>query len=177
MAIITKKNHLLLLQILGAIIVWVDSAPAKNDTMKNISCTYTSDMGPALEKVFATCKELIQPANVPDFDASMEIIDKYYESVVKNDFNDKCFSKCLMDKSNMLTPVGTVDLKVVADHYKGGNMTETVRKMVMQEWTTCNSKIEKDFPGGGDEQKICRKVSALENCLFTKSKEIDLPCP
>lgn len=86
MTSVINGNYLLLL-LLGAGIA--DSAPSKNDTMKTPSCTYTSDMGPAFERVFATCKELIQPSNVPEFNATIEVIDKYYESVAKNDFNDK----------------------------------------------------------------------------------------
>ncbi len=40
-----------------------------------------------------------------------------------------------------LSPNGTIDLKVLDKLYKGGNMTETVSKIVIQEWSTCNSKI------------------------------------
>ncbi|OXA61203.1 hypothetical protein Fcan01_05414 [Folsomia candida] len=138
----------------------VENAPL-NDESKP-PCVYVANMESALKKAFANCKNELHLTDVPDLHAPMDILDEYYKNMVKNGFDDK------------LTLDGKTDLKAVEKLYQGGNLTDAIRKDLVKEWDICNMKIEKDFPGGGDESKICRKVAAIDNCLFSKSQELNL---
>ncbi len=63
----------------------VESAPVQNQTKKNASCIYVSDMLPALESAIKKCQEELK---LPDL-TNQSISEKFFENITKNNFDDQ----------------------------------------------------------------------------------------